>query len=49
MRSGETDKAKGGFFDRFADLAKTISNKFQHVGCMDVDFIEDQKGENLLY
>jgi carbamoyl-phosphate synthase large subunit len=45
MRSGETDKAKGVFFDRFEILAKTISSKFRHIGNMDVDFIEDQTGK----
>jgi carbamoyl-phosphate synthase large subunit len=45
MRSGETDKARGVFFDRFTDLAKTISSKFRHVGNMDVDFFEDGNGE----
>ena len=45
MRGGETDKAKGVFFDRFTELAKTISSIFQHVGNMDVDFIEDSKGK----
>lgn len=45
MRSGETDKAKGVFFDRFKVLAKTISSKFRHIGNMDVDFIEDKTGK----
>jgi carbamoyl-phosphate synthase large subunit len=45
MRSGETDKAKGVFFDKFKVLAKTISSKFRHIGNMDVDFIEDRTGK----
>jgi carbamoyl-phosphate synthase large subunit len=45
MRSGETDKSKGVFLDKFKALAKTISSKFRHIGNMDIDFIEDDKGD----
>ena len=45
MRNGETDKAKAVFSNKFSDLAKEISQKFRHVGNIDIDFIEDIHGE----
>jgi len=44
MRDGETDKAKSDFSDKYIRLGKMISQKFQHIGNMDVDFIEDNNG-----
>jgi len=45
MRAGETDKAKTIISERYTELAKNISNKFKHVGSMDIDFIVDKNDD----
>ena len=44
MRGGETDKARTDYSEKYIYLAKKISQIFQHIGNMDVDFIEDING-----
>ena len=44
MRSGETDKAETIFKKSYIDLAKRISNSFRHIGNLDCDAIEDNRG-----
>ena len=45
MFNGETDKAKAIFSGKYSSLAKQISQKFGHVGNIDIDFIEDIHGD----
>ena len=45
MKNGETDKATVIKNIKFIKLAKMISQKFKHIGSMDVDFIMTPKGK----
>ena len=45
MRAGETDKARTFESEKLIDLAKKVSSVFKHVGNMDIDFIQNNKGE----
>ena len=45
MRAGETDKARTFESEKLINLAKKVSEVFKHVGNMDVDFLQNKKGE----
>jgi len=45
MRGGETDKAKAVYSKKNISLGKRISEKFKHVGNMDIDYIKDNDGK----
>jgi carbamoyl-phosphate synthase large subunit len=45
MRAGETDKARSIYLPELETLARKISSCFKHVGSMDVDVIQDKKGQ----
>ena len=44
MRDGETDKARIVNNKKYVTLSKKISKIFKHIGPLDVDLIEDKKG-----
>lgn len=48
MRSGETEKSLSVSSDKFADYAGIIAKKLRHVGNLDTDFLENDKGLYLL-
>jgi carbamoyl-phosphate synthase large subunit len=45
MRAGETDKARTFESEKLINLAKRVSAVFKHVGNMDIDFLQNDKGE----
>lgn len=45
MRAGETDKAKSFDSEIYMNHAINISKIFRHVGNMDIDFMETERGE----
>lgn len=48
MRGGETDKATTVSSERFADHAQRLANRLGHIGNLDCDFLEDERGLFLL-
>ncbi len=45
MRAGETDKAAVIYNDMLADFARDVSQKYKHIGNMDVDVLVDKNNK----